>query len=827
MDIFSTISSITFLNPWVLSGLTGLPILWWFLRITPPPPKHIAFPAIMLLSGLLNKDQTPDKAPWWLIAIRLLLVAMVILAFSHPTLRQEQSLNGQGPVVFVVENNWAAAPNWTEKKETVKDLLHEAEQQNRLVYIAMTAIDHIDQTQLLFGPMTTQAAQQRMAGLSPSPIKSNASSLLAQLEKEQWNSPPTIVWISNGVETKDSAALASQLPNIGHVYLRQGPASDFPVLLNLEKQSQARPSGVLLHIKRASLSQLENRPTQMALLLPKQSYQLLATGIDGRLLAKQPVTLEQGESKKSVPLNLPDSIMSEVARVSIEGQQHAGATYLLDDRWRNAKIGVIQPDGEEGLPLLSETFFLDKATEELGAISIAPLNILLRMQMGVLLLPDSALLSETDTNQLRNWVEQGGVLIRFAGPNLANQTDQEDPLLAVRIRYGGRAMDGMLQWDKPAKLEKFHENSPLANLTIPKDVIIKRQVLAENSSELSRSRWASLADGTSLISGRQLNKGWLVLFHSTANTSWSNLALSGSFPAILKRLSGLAFASSGENSVVDESNHITLPALKVLNGFGVLSTPENQINNLDLTDQKNLPTHLTPPGLYGRAGETRALNMSPTIGSFEFLPPFNDKVTILKRDIARSYDFKPTFLLTAFILLILDGILSLGLRGQLPQLANLRNAAKFPIYFLTLSFGFFSLLPSSGMAQSIVSAPVTPPQVSIINATGLAYVKTGNQKIDKISQEGLSGLAFILNQRTAVEVSEPSVIDVEKSELSFYPFLYWPISSSQPNLSRTAIENINEYLSFGGSILFDLRSQSSGGNPGRGIAQAHRRPQHS
>ena len=39
-------------NPWLLAALVSLPALWWLLRIIPPAPRHIRFPAIRFLLGL-------------------------------------------------------------------------------------------------------------------------------------------------------------------------------------------------------------------------------------------------------------------------------------------------------------------------------------------------------------------------------------------------------------------------------------------------------------------------------------------------------------------------------------------------------------------------------------------------------------------------------------------------------------------------------------------------------------------------------------------------------------------------------------------------------
>ena len=45
------LGSLAFASPWLLAALAALPVIWWLLRVTPPAPRRIAFPAIRLLLG--------------------------------------------------------------------------------------------------------------------------------------------------------------------------------------------------------------------------------------------------------------------------------------------------------------------------------------------------------------------------------------------------------------------------------------------------------------------------------------------------------------------------------------------------------------------------------------------------------------------------------------------------------------------------------------------------------------------------------------------------------------------------------------------------------
>ena len=73
------------------------------------------------------------------------------------------------------------------------------------------------------------------------------------------------------------------------------------------------------------------------------------------------------------------------------------------------------------------------------------------------------------SKQLETWVEAGGLLVRFAGPLLAEAGG--DPLLPIPLRGGGRIMGGVMSWDRPARLAPFPANSPFAGLPITQNTL--------------------------------------------------------------------------------------------------------------------------------------------------------------------------------------------------------------------------------------------------------------------------------------------------------------------------------------------------------------------
>src|SRR5690606_31874454 len=113
---------------------------------------------------------------------------------------------------------------------------------------------------------------------------------------------------------------------------------------------------------------------------------------------------------------------------------------------------------------------------------------------------------------------------------------------------------------------------------------------------------------TPLVTGQKRGAGWLILVHTTGNTDWSNLPISGLFIQMLQRIVGLS------QGVVGDDSKSVFPPLQSLDGFGVLGQPPagaTSIPGRDFAQAVAAPG--TPPGYYGHGDATRALNLSAGI----------------------------------------------------------------------------------------------------------------------------------------------------------------------------------------------------------------------
>ncbi len=768
------LGSFAFASPWLLAALAALPVIWWLLRITPPAPRRIAFPAIRLLLGLTPREETPARTPWWLILLRIVVAALVIIALAHPLLNPQTRLAGDGPVALVIDDGWAAAHDWSRRQAAALDILAEAEREDRQIVLVTTAPLASGEPAPPLAPIRAVDARAAMRALQPKPWPGDRRSALARLRAMPLPQGSTAVWLSDGVDDGAAGALAAYLAGRGSLRYVAAGAADAPRLIAADAapgEISGELAGKAFGVVVRSLPAAQPRPIIVR-----------ASAEDGALLVRQAATIMPAAGSVAVRLSMPTELRNRVARIEVEGEESAGAVLLIDERWRRRPVGIAAAANPEGQPLLSENFYLERALNPFTEVRRGRAIDLLKRKIAVLIYSDAGPDSPAEEQSVRKWVEAGGILLRFAGPHLAEQSDH---LLPVRLRSGGRTIGGALSWEKPAKLASFAADSPFAGLAIPADVTVSRQVLAEPDLDLANKTWARLADGTPLVTAAKLGHGWTVLVHTTANADWSDLALSGLFVQMLRRIvamsHGVAAASEG-----------TLPPVETLDGFGRLQhapPAARPVSGNEIATAKPSPRH--PPGFYGTADARRALNLSSAITE---LKPIGGLPAGIVRETfghqSAEIDIRPPLLTAAFLLVLLDLLIAFALRGLLRR------------------------RPAGVAAGLLLAVMLLPPAAAraddafVIRATSamhLAYVQTGNDAVDAVSRAGLVGLTATLNRRTAVETAAPLAVDIESDDLIFFPLLYWPVTAEQAPPSPRAAERINRYLETGGTILFDTR----------------------
>jgi hypothetical protein len=817
-----SLGALAFLNPWLLAALASLPLIYWLLRTVPPRPRQVEFPPTRILVGLENREKTPAKTPWWLLLIRLLAAALVIFALAEPVLNPSQSeaLKGTGPVVVAVDNGWAAGPRWGEHMAMVERLIGEAEAQSRPVVVLETAPAVKAAVAKIEAP---SAARSTAAALTPRPFAPDRKTALAALQtalQDITDKTVSIVWLSDGIDHGETRAFADGLATLAS-------AGTFTVVRDVSgREALGAIAGVgkdgklTLKVMRAGG--------------PQRDGIAYAFSARGQRLGEAAFTLAANATEGEFTFNLPLELRNQVTRVEIGSERSAGAVSLIDSRSQWQRVGLISGESQEqSQPLLAPLYYIEKAVVPFSEIVrpkdqnlAAGVETVVKQGASVMMLADIGTLSGDVRDQVEDWVRKGGVLVRFAGPRLEKGGDD---LLPVALREGGRTLGGALSWSTPQPLNAFEDTSLFAGLTVPPDIAINRQVLADPARLTPDVKvWARLKDGTPLVTAHKRGEGQIVLFHITANSDWSNLPISGLFVEMLRRITALGNAggvagdgtttnTAGGETAVAAAAPEALPPVETLDGFGLLRPPPPTAQAIPVAKANTLRPNLDhPPGYYGRAGQPRAVNVLQTGDKVAPLPSLPSSVTVAAYEATATMPLKPWLLALALALLFVDIIAVLILQTGL-SLAALRRGAPRTAAVLLLLAASLALAPAGvgdAWAQEGESSGLRTPNDELARKATekvtLGYVLTGDAEADNTSRLGLTGLGKILKLKTAVEPGDPIGVDILNDEIAFYPMLYWPVQPDAKALPAPVLAKIDAYMKQGGLIVFDTKDFGNG-----------------
>lgn len=770
-----TLLGIGFTAPWLLPVLVALPVLWILLRAVPPAPIRRFFPGVALLLGLSDDETQTDKTPWWLLLIRTLAIAAVIVGFAGPVLNPQDNTTGSGPLLILTDASWASARDWQRRSDRIDAALSEASRTARPV--AVVSLSDIPPGQLPF--QAADVWRKTLPGITPLPWEPDTD-VVTDWAQGLEGSFDTF-WLSDGLARESRRDLLSLLRSHGAVQVFESPQPVFGL-----RPAEFVDGAVRLTAVRAN-------PAGVA------TVALSARGLDPsgieRELSRGSFEFQNGAPLAEVALSLPPELRNRITRFEITGIRSAGAVSLADDALKRREVALISGrDAREGLELLSPTHYLEQALEPTADLIGGSLTDILLANPDVIILADVAILSDFEAGEILDWAEKGGLLLRFAGPRLAGSDvsrAEEDALMPVRLRSGGRRIGGAMSWGEPKSLRPFAETSPFFGLAVPPDVLVSAQVMAQPDPNLSERVIAALADGTPLVTRKGIGAGQVVLFHVTANAEWSTLPLSGLFVQMLERLAVSTKAARPDAG--DLAGTIWVPT-DILDAFGQIREAGSMAGVAGESIATAKPSALMPPGLY--AGQDRLIAVN-VIGADRSLAAVSwpSDLIVEGLSVAREMALKGYLLSLALALLALDLVASLWLSGRLTRLGSGGAIAAL-------------ILAADLAIAPKAQAQTDQPDEFALAATGevvLAHVITGDANIDATAEAGLRGLSDVLFMRTSIEPSNPIAVDLERDELSFFPILYWPVTPDQPLPSVEAYARLNRYLRTGGMVVFDTR----------------------
>lgn len=577
-----------FVTPWLLVALAALPVLWIILRAVPPSPRTVDFPGTRLLLGLADPNPVAQRTPWWLLLLRLLAIAALIVGFSGPVWKPSAGQGSDLPLLVVVDGGWSNAAGWPALQARAIREIEAAGSAGQPV--ALLIADGRDQGAPVFGQGSDLAA--RMRALQPVAWRSRYPADPQTALADAPAGGMRTLWLSDGLDHPGRAEWLAAVSDMGPVTV----VTPQTAVQALEMLGGEKPR----LIWRASAD------------LPAPVIRAVGPDPQGVLrelarLTPAEASDEDGITTRPVPIDLPSELRNRITRFEIEGQPSAGAVVLADDRIRRRKVALVGDDrATEGQELLSPMHYLRQAIAATNDVVSGNLGDVLQAAPDVIVIVDQTDLP--DTPALAEWVAEGGMLIRFAGPRMAAaQGLLAEPLLPLRLREGGRDVGGALSWGEPRGIAPFDAAGPFAGLTIPEDVAIRAQLLPEPGPEVDQQVIARLSDQTPLVSRAALDRGQLVLFHTTANAEWTNLPLSGLFVQMLERLIQSARMQDTAATATPDAEISFWTAETVLDGFG-RAVDASDLAPVRAEDFAQGPGPLAPAGVYTSGERRSALN---------------------------------------------------------------------------------------------------------------------------------------------------------------------------------------------------------------------------
>ena len=428
---------LTFAQPLLLLGLLSLPVLWWLLRVMPPRPRRIEFPPTRLLFDIRPKEETPSRTPWWLTLLRLAAAALVILAAAGPIWNPQTGVGGSNaPLVILLDDGWSAAASWDTRVKAADELIANADNDRRgvaLVPLSETARD--------ITLMPAGTARVALRQIAPKPYSVDRVDTLGSLDRFlKSTGDAEIAWLSDGVDTGRGAEFVENLgKTIGDRKLTVFEGGAVPA---------------------QALVAAENAAAKMTVKVLRTTGGVAAgvvRAIDakGSPIGEARYAFGMQDRESEAAFDLPVELRNDISRLEISGERSAGAVQLLDKRWRRRAVGVVTgATSDTAQPLLASTFYLTRALSPFADIRLGDRGAaqqviaqFLDQRLPMIVLADVGTLSPEIRERLNAWIDQGGVLVRFAGPRLAQA---DDDLVPVKRRRGGCILGGSLTWEKPS-----------------------------------------------------------------------------------------------------------------------------------------------------------------------------------------------------------------------------------------------------------------------------------------------------------------------------------------------------------------------------------------
>ncbi len=287
-------------------------------------------------------------------------------------------------------------------------------------------------------------ARDRLRTLAPVPHLPDRRAALASLEKALQTAPDaSVIYLSDGIDLADEDGFAADLKRVvgDHPLTTLAGGVREPLAL------AAADNGV----EALTVKVVARRPRHLL----ARRHGACARHARPAARRRRRSASSRAPARPRPASRLPVEIRNEVARLEVVDEHSAGAVAA-------ARQALAPPRGRPGLrrhrrpaPAAAGALLLShpraRPVRRSAPVRRArhvseAIERFIDQKLPVIVLSDIGTIPPETHDRLARWIEGGGVLIRFAGPRLANGSDD---LVPVMLRRGGRVLGGSLSWEQP------------------------------------------------------------------------------------------------------------------------------------------------------------------------------------------------------------------------------------------------------------------------------------------------------------------------------------------------------------------------------------------
>ena len=390
-----------------------------------------------------------------------------------------------------------------------------------------------------------------------------------------------------------------------------------------------------------------------------------------------------------------------------------------------------------GIPQLDPAFFISKAldpftddasqTRSLVQTTTLPLDQIshdLLAKHKVALLIDPGPLRRSQTAVLRRYVRRGGRLVIFIGPNvrpndlnaLLNSDDPADALMTVTVHEP--AVGAVSRKDFKSLIAVDYDHSALRifkGYRLPQTVKIWNYAPAVVPEDSPTRILIGLSDGNPFLLENQFNEGRVLLFTTTTDPDWSNLAASRFFLPLIHRL--VYYLTEREEI---ESTHLVgrpvAIALRDINHPVTISVRDPDGETIELKAQPSggatrasfENTDKAGPYTYLVLGRTAAPDKAPEAAKAEAQSAFAVNINSIESDLTKASTAELDKLLVGRSLYFATSAATLKATiGRMREGIPLRNILLYIVLFIAIFETFFAnkVMPALQEAEAARTAP--------------------------------------------------------------------------------------------------------------------------